>query len=101
ARESVYEPEPGAPLAPEFAAAFDPFVALAAAAVVTERLRLGTGLCLIAQRDPIILAKEVATLDVLSGGRVELGVGPGWNREEMRNHGLDPARRHRVMEERI
>lgn len=101
ARASVYEPEGGKDLPPEFLRVLDPFVALAAAASVTTTLMLGTGLCLIAQRDPIILAKEVSTLDQLSGGRVALGVGPGWNREEMRNHHLDPANRHAVMEEAI
>jgi probable F420-dependent oxidoreductase len=71
----------------------DPFVAHAVAATVTERLRLGTGICLVAQREPIALAKTVASLDFISGGRFELGVGAGWNVEEMRNHGVDPARR--------
>lgn len=71
----------------------DPFVALATVAAVTEHLLLGTGVCLIVQRDPITLAKEAATLDLISGGRAIFGVGPGWNEEEMRNHGVDPARR--------
>ena len=68
----------------------DPFVALTAAAMATTELRLGTGICLVIERDPIVTAKEVASLDLLSGGRVEFGVGAGWNREEMRNHGTDP-----------
>src|SRR4051794_3234576 len=72
---------------------FDPFVALAAIAATTERLRLGTGVALIVERDPIVLAKEVASLDVVSGGRFELGIGAGWNLEEMRNHGTEPAKR--------
>jgi probable F420-dependent oxidoreductase len=79
----------------------DPFVILTAAAVATERLEVGTGIALIIQRDPIILAKEVASLDLVSGGRAVLGVGAGWNREEMRNHGTDPATRMRLLVERV
>lgn len=79
----------------------DPFVALGAAAAVTERLLLGTGICLVVERDPIITAKEVATLDHVSGGRFLFGVGAGWNLEEMRNHGTDPSRRFGLMRERI
>ncbi|GAB3013103.1 LLM class F420-dependent oxidoreductase [Mycobacterium bourgelatii] len=79
----------------------DPFVALAAAAVATERLVLGTGIALIPERDPIITAKEVASLDLVSGGRFRLGVGVGWLREEVANHGVDPAVRGRVAEERL
>jgi len=79
----------------------DPFVALGAAASVTRKLLLGTGIALVVQRDPIITAKEVATLDLISDGRAVFGVGAGWNREEMRNHGTDPATRGRLMDERI
>jgi probable F420-dependent oxidoreductase len=79
----------------------DPFVALTAAATATTDLRLGTGICLVIERDPIITAKEVASLDLLSGGRVEFGVGAGWNREEMRNHGTDPRARMAVLAERV
>ena len=79
----------------------DPFVALTAAAVATTTLRLGTGICLVIERDPIVTAKEVASLDLLSGGRVEFGVGAGWNREEMRNHGTDPRVRMAVLAERV
>jgi probable F420-dependent oxidoreductase len=79
----------------------DPFVALTAAATATTHLRLGTGICLVIERDPIITAKEVASLDLLSGGRVEFGVGAGWNREEMRNHGTDPRARMAVLAERV
>jgi probable F420-dependent oxidoreductase len=79
----------------------DPFVALTAAAVATTELRLGTGICLVVERDPIITAKEVASLDLISEGRVEFGVGAGWNREEMRNHGTDPRVRMAVMRERV
>jgi probable F420-dependent oxidoreductase len=80
---------------------FDPLVALAAAAAVTHTLRLGTGVVLVVQRDPIQLAKSLATLDVISSGRVEVGLGAGWNLEEMRNHGTNPAQRFRLMRERV
>jgi probable F420-dependent oxidoreductase len=79
----------------------DPFVALTAAAAATQRLRIGTGICLVVERDPIVTAKEVASIDFVSGGRFEFGVGAGWNREEMRNHGTDPDRRFSLMRERI
>jgi probable F420-dependent oxidoreductase len=79
----------------------DPFVALAAAAAVTERLLLGTGIALVIQRDPITLAKEAASLDHISGGRFQLGVGAGWLREEMLNHGTDPRTRLALMRERV
>lgn len=80
---------------------FDPVVALTAAAVATERLRLGTGIALIPQRDPILFAKEMASLDQVSGGRAVLGIGAGWNREEMRDHGTDPRTRMALMRERV
>ncbi|REE98953.1 LLM class F420-dependent oxidoreductase [Thermomonospora umbrina] len=79
----------------------DPFVALTAAAAATERLRVGTGIALVIQRDPIVLAKEVASLDLVSGGRAVLGIGAGWNREEMRNHGTDPRTRMALLRERV
>ncbi|MFC4941883.1 LLM class F420-dependent oxidoreductase [Pseudonocardia sp. GCM10023141] len=79
----------------------DPLVSLGAAAAVTDRLLLGTAVCLPAERDPIVLAKQVATLDHLAGGRVVLGVGAGWNLEETRNHGVDPTRRTAVLGERV
>lgn len=79
----------------------DPFVALTAMAATTSRLRLGTGVALVPERDPIFLAKEAATLDLVSGGRLELGVGAGWLEEEMRNHGTDPARRFALLRERV
>jgi probable F420-dependent oxidoreductase len=79
----------------------DPFVTLTAAAVVTERLLVGTGILLVIERDPIITAKEVASLDHVSGGRVIVGVGAGWNREQMRNHGTDPKTRMALLRERI
>jgi probable F420-dependent oxidoreductase len=80
---------------------YDPFVALTAAAAATERLLIGTGICLVIERDPIITAKEVASVDVLSGGRFLFGVGAGWNVEEMRGHGTEASRRFGVMRERI
>ncbi len=79
----------------------DPLVALASVAGATTDLRLGTGVCLVAQHDPITLAKQVATLDQLSGGRVVLGVGYGWNREEAADHGLDPAHRRAILREKV
>ena len=79
----------------------DPFVALGACAAVTERIRLGTGICLVIERDPITLAKEVASLDLLSEGRFVLGIGAGWNREEMENHGADYVNRWAEMREKV
>lgn len=79
----------------------DPLVALAAAAVVTERITLGTGILLAAQRDPFVTAKAVATLDRISDGRVELGIGYGWNHEEMADHGVDPKRRRTRTHEHV
>ena len=81
----------GGELPQEYSHTLDPFVALAAAAAVTERLRLGTGICLVAQHDPIVLAKEVASLDHISNGRFVFGIGVGWNEDEMEDHGVDPA----------
>jgi probable F420-dependent oxidoreductase len=81
--------------------AADPFVVLSMAAAATTRLKLATGICLVVQRDPIQTAKEVASIDHLSGGRFEFGVGAGWNREEMANHGTDPRRRMTVLRERV
>jgi probable F420-dependent oxidoreductase len=79
----------------------DPFVALAAAAAVTTRLQIATGICLVVQRDPIQTAKEVATLDQVSGGRFLFGIGAGWNAEEMADHGTDFKSRFKVMQERV
>ena len=92
----------GAPLLPEhYWRSHDAFIALAYAAAVTTRLRLGTGVTLLAQRDPIWTAKEVASLDSLSGGRVILGVGYGWNREEMAQHGTRYEDRREILRDRI
>jgi probable F420-dependent oxidoreductase len=79
----------------------DPFVAMTAAAQASERLLVGTGVCLVPQRDPIHTAKEVASVDLLSGGRVLFGIGAGWNEPEVANHGTDPAHRFRIMRESI
>ena len=98
-RESAY-PD-GGELPREYNHVLDPFVALAAAAAVTKRLRLGTGICLVVERDPIVLAKEVATLDLLSDGRFTFGVGGGWNREEMADHGTAFETRWILLRERI
>src|SRR5581483_3578843 len=95
-------PSPGGGELPSYySRTYDPFVALTAAAMATERLLIGTGICLVIERDPIITAKEVASIDVLSGGRFLFGVGAGWNVEEMRNHGTEASRRFGVMRERI
>jgi len=91
----------GGDLPRKYAHTYDLFVALTAAAVVTTRLRVGSGVCLVIERDPIITAKEVASVDCLSGGRFEFGVGAGWNREEMGNHGTDPRRRMAILAERV
>src|SRR3984885_6856043 len=80
---------------------YDLFVGLTAAAEATSSLRVGSGICLVIQRDPILTAKEVASIDHLSGGRFEFGVGAGWNREEMADHGTDPRTRMRLMHERV
>jgi probable F420-dependent oxidoreductase len=91
----------GADLPREYSHTYDVFVALTAVAATTERLLLGTGICLVVERDPITLAKEVASLDFLSNGRLLFGVGGGWNREEMENHGTNPRTRFPLMRERI
>ncbi len=91
----------GGELPSHYSRTYDPFVALTAAAAATDRLLVGTGICLVIERDPIITAKEVASVDVLSGGRFLFGVGAGWNVEEMRHHGTEASRRFGVMRERI
>ncbi len=91
----------GEPLGAEYYRALDPFVALTAAAAVTERLRIGTGIALVAQRDPIITAKAVASLDHVSGGRFVFGIGFGWNVEELADHGVAFADRREVVKERM
>lgn len=91
----------GAELPRRYYRTLDPFVALTAAAAVTSRLVLGTGIALLPQRDVIHTANEVASLDVVSDGRFAFGVGVGWNREEMRNHGTDPRTRGALMDEQL
>ncbi|MGE5595336.1 MAG: LLM class F420-dependent oxidoreductase [Hyphomicrobiales bacterium] len=91
----------GAELPTEYSHTLDPFVAMAAAAAVTTDLLVGTGICLVVERDPITLAKEVASVDHLSGGRVLFGIGGGWNIEEMENHGTDPHTRWSLLRERV
>ena len=91
----------GADLPQEYWHTHDPFVALGAAAAVTQRIRLGTGICLVVERDPIQLAKEVASLDRISNGRFILGVGAGWNREEMENHGVEFETRWKLVREKV
>jgi probable F420-dependent oxidoreductase len=92
-RESPYPG--GEPIPRKYFNTYDLFVALTAAALATHRLRVGSGICLVIQRDPIHTAKETASIDHLSGGRLEFGVGAGWNREEMSEHGTDPRTRMR------
>ncbi|MFE9444419.1 LLM class F420-dependent oxidoreductase [Streptomyces sp. NPDC006602] len=91
----------GGELPKEYLHTYDPFVACTAAAAATSSLKIGTGICLVVQRDPITTAKEVASVDRLSGGRFLFGVGAGWNREEMANHGTDPRTRMALMTERL
>jgi probable F420-dependent oxidoreductase len=91
----------GSELPKRYYEVMDPFVTLTAAACATRALRLGTGICLIAQRDPIQTAKLVASLDQVSGGRFLFGVGNGWNQDEMENHGTDFAQRHKIARENI
>ena len=112
--ESIFFPEhthiPSSRLSPwgggpelpkEYIHVFDPFIAMAMVASRTERIRVGTGVCLMIERDPIVTAKEIATLDTLSGGRVDFGVGGGWNREEMENHGTAYRTRWKLLRERV
>ncbi|MGI6873384.1 MULTISPECIES: LLM class F420-dependent oxidoreductase [Amycolatopsis] len=80
---------------------FDPLVTLGAVAASTTRIRIGTAVCLVPQRDPVVLAKQIATLDQLSRGRLLLGVGAGSDADELRNHGTDPGRRFAVLRERL
>jgi probable F420-dependent oxidoreductase len=112
--ESVWAPEhshiplsratpfpPGGDLPKKYYDVMDPFVTLSAAAAATTKLKIGTGICLVVQRDPIQTAKSVASLDHVSGGRFLFGVGAGWNAEEMAHHGTPFERRFRVLRERI
>lgn len=91
----------GADLPKEYWHTHDPFVALSFAAGATSTIKLGTGICLLIERDTLTTAKSVASLDLLSGGRVLFGVGGGWNREEMENHGTDYETRFQRLEEQV
>jgi probable F420-dependent oxidoreductase len=91
----------GTELPKEYAHTHDPFVSLMLAAAVTKKLRIGTGICLIIERDTITTAKSVASLDVLSNGRFEFGIGAGWNAEEMENHGTEFKTRFKRMREQV
>src|SRR5436189_5440150 len=94
-------PTGDAKLRDEYKRTLDPFVALSMAAAVTEHLVVGTGICLVAQRDPIVTAKAVATLDALTGGRFAFGIGFGWNEDEIAQHGVDMKRRRDVAREHM
>lgn len=98
-RESAYPG--GGELPGVYYRTLDPFVTLAAAAAVTSEIELITGIALLIQRDPIITAKEAASIDLISGGRFVFGVGAGWNLEELRHHGTDPKTRGALLDERI
>jgi probable F420-dependent oxidoreductase len=91
----------GGDLPKKYYDAMDPFVTLTMAAAATKRLKVGTGVCLVAQRDPIQTAKLVASIDNVSGGRFLFGIGNGWNRDEMENHGTDFTQRHKLARERV
>jgi len=91
----------GAELPQEYWRSHDPFVSLSAAAAATRTLKVGTGITLVTERDPILMAKQVASLDTISEGRLLLGVGAGWNAEEMENHGVAYDTRWKVLRERI
>jgi probable F420-dependent oxidoreductase len=112
--ESLFQPEhthiptsrespfpAGGDLPREYSSTYDPFVSLSFAAAATTKLKVGTGICLIPQRDPIVTAKAVASLDAMSNGRFLFGIGGGWNKEEMRNHGAEYKTRFKLMRERI
>jgi probable F420-dependent oxidoreductase len=95
-------PYPGGGQLPrEYIHTLDLFVALTSAAMTTKKIRLATGICLLVERDPITVAKEVASLDVISEGRVIFGIGGGWNAEEMENHGTSYKARWKVLHERV
>jgi probable F420-dependent oxidoreductase len=94
-------PTGGEELGEEYLRSLDPWVALAAASAVTSTIRLGTGIALPAQHDTLALAKQIATLDTLSEGRVVVGIGYGWNHEEMENHGIDVRRRRALVREKM
>jgi probable F420-dependent oxidoreductase len=98
-RETPYPA--GGELPREYFRIYDPFVSLGTMAAATERIKIGNAICLLVERDPIVTAKEVASVDRLSQGRMIFGVGAGWNLEEMASHGTDPKRRFAVLRERV
>ena len=91
----------GGELPKEYSNTYDPFVTLGSCAAVTERIKLGTGICLVVERDVITLAKEISTLDRISDGRFILGIGAGWNAEEMENHGIEFKNRWKIVREKV
>src|SRR4030095_9669999 len=91
----------GGQLPKEYSHTFDPFVSLMAAAAATRRLKVGTGICLIIERDTITTATEVASLELVSGGRFLFGIGAGWNAKEMENHGKEFKSRYKRMREQV
>jgi probable F420-dependent oxidoreductase len=91
----------GEPLPDQYRRTLDPFVAMASAAAVTTDLKVGTGICLVAQHHPLVLAKEVASVDLVSDGRLLFGIGVGWNVDEMEHHGVDPKRRRAQVRESV
>jgi probable F420-dependent oxidoreductase len=96
------DPHPGGgPIPESYAQLLDPVVAMTVAAVATSRLRVGTSICIVPPRDPIVLAKQLASIEHAAATRVTFGVGVGWNRKELRNHGIDPARRWELMRENV
>jgi probable F420-dependent oxidoreductase len=97
----AHDPLPTGMPADMYLRSLDPFVALTAAAMASRELELGTSVCLVAQRDPLVLAKQASSLDVLSGGRLTLGVGYGWNRAELANHGVPWSARRAVVREKV
>lgn len=100
-RRTPYPASPDGILPEEYRRCLDPFVALSAAATATTSLRVGTGILLIAQRDPIVTAKEVASIDLVSGGRFSLGIGYGWNVDEMEDHGVTYGTRREIAREHV
>jgi probable F420-dependent oxidoreductase len=100
-RETPYPGGPNGEMPAGYERTLDLFVVLTVAAAATTKIKLGTGICQIVQRDPIVTAKEVASVDYISGGRMVLVTGSSWNIEEMRNHGTDPATRYELLEERL
>lgn len=95
-------PWPGGPELPrQYVHLYDPFIAATAAAMTTRDLKVATGICLVAEHDPFVTAKQVATLDQVSNGRFIFGIGGGWNQEEMENHGTDFRKRFAVLRERV